>query len=148
MMILQSLRPDVPPTMRLAGSLQIIRTITIICIGRGTFDAGTEASTYTFTIQSGNFHLNVRFESVEDVAKAESDKVASGSVALASGSLTTGSAELTVKDVTVSQDKKKEFEDAATITITAKNKTTYNKVVKLIKKSGAKNVKYKYKKKK
>lgn len=36
----------------------------------------------------------------------------------------------------------------AVITISAKNKKTYNKVVKLIKKSGAKNVKYKYKRKK
>lgn len=117
--------------------------------------------------------------------KAESGKVTSGSVALADGSLTTGSAELTVKDVTVSQDKKKEFENEAegyTVSdylgidlyqVTFKgntkkaddgtwtaddvwskeideleNKTTYNKVVKLIKKSGAKNVKYKYKKKK
>lgn len=36
----------------------------------------------------------------------------------------------------------------ATITVNAKDKKTYNKVVKLIKKSGAKNVKYKFKKKK
>lgn len=36
----------------------------------------------------------------------------------------------------------------AIITVMAKDKNTYNKAVKLIKKSGAKNVKYKYKKKK
>lgn len=36
----------------------------------------------------------------------------------------------------------------ATITVQAKDKKTYNKVVKLIKKSGVKNVKYKFKKKK
>lgn len=42
----------------------------------------------------------------------------------------------------------KNIKKKATITIYAKDKKTYNKVVKLIKKSGASSVKYKYKKKK
>ena len=42
----------------------------------------------------------------------------------------------------------KNIKKNAKVTIYAKNKKTYNKVVKLIKKSGAKNVKYKYVKKK
>lgn len=42
----------------------------------------------------------------------------------------------------------KNIKKKATITVYAKNKKIYNKVVKLIKKSGTKSVKYKYKKKK
>lgn len=82
-------------------------------VNGGKFDVGTNPSTYTFVVPNGNFHLNARFESVDDVVSTESEKVKAGSITLADGSITEGSAQLTVSDATLSSDKIQDFEEAA-----------------------------------
>ena len=53
-----------------------------------------------------------------------------------------------VQTVTIGKNAFKGVKKNSKITVQAKNKTQYNKTVKLIKKSGTKNVKFAYKKKK
>lgn len=63
-------------------------------------------------IPEGNLHFAATYTKTEDIVKANSKKVASGSVELGGG-LASGSAQLTVDDVEVSEDKKQEFANAA-----------------------------------
>lgn len=63
-------------------------------------------------IPEGNLHFAATYTKTEDIVKAKSKKVASGSVELGGG-LASGSAQLTVDDVEVSEDKKQEFTNAA-----------------------------------
>ena len=63
-------------------------------------------------IPEGNLHFAATYTKTEDIVKAKSKKVASGSVELGGG-LASGSAQLTVDDVEVSEDKKQEFANAA-----------------------------------
>jgi hypothetical protein len=63
-------------------------------------------------IPDGNLHFAATYTKTEDIVKAKSKKVASGSVEL-EGGLASGSAQLTVDDVEVSEEKKQEFANAA-----------------------------------
>lgn len=63
-------------------------------------------------IPEGNLHFAATYTKTEDIVKAKSKKVASGSVELGGG-LASGSAQLTVDDVEISEDKKQEFTNAA-----------------------------------
>jgi len=63
-------------------------------------------------IPEGNLHFAATYTKTEDIVKANSKKVASGSVEL-EGGLASGSAQLTVDDVELSEDKKQEFTNAA-----------------------------------
>ncbi|MBR3132951.1 MAG: hypothetical protein IKG42_02570 [Clostridia bacterium] len=67
---------------------------------------------YSFVMGNANIHFSAEFTATEDVVKAESEKVSSGTIDLGN-SLEGGSVQLTVKDVELSSDKIKGFEDAA-----------------------------------
>ncbi|MBR3152334.1 MAG: hypothetical protein IKF52_01770 [Clostridia bacterium] len=67
---------------------------------------------YSFVMPDANIHFSAEFTKTEDIVKAESEKVESGSIELGNA-LAGGSAQLSVKDVQLSSDKIKGFEDAA-----------------------------------
>lgn len=67
---------------------------------------------YEFIMPDADVHFDATFTKTDDVVKAESDKVSSGSIDLGN-TLEGGSAQLSVSDVTLSSDKIKGFEDAA-----------------------------------
>ena len=75
-------------------------------------EAQDTTNQYTFTMPDANIHFSATFKKVEDVVAAESKKVASGSIQI-DGALEGGTAKLTVKDVELSSDKIKGFENAA-----------------------------------
>lgn len=62
--------------------------------------------------EAGNTHFSAEFTKIDDIVKAESSKIESGSIELGN-SLTGGTAQLTVNDVELSSDKIKGFEGAA-----------------------------------
>jgi len=71
-----------------------------------------EINQYMFDMPDANIHFQAIFKQTNDVVKSQSDKVKSGTISLAD-ELDAGSAQLTVKDVTLSQDKISGFEAAA-----------------------------------
>ena len=75
-------------------------------------EAQDNLNQYSFIMPDANVHFAAQFARVEDIVKADSEKVASGSITL-SDALEGGSVELTVKDIQLSSDKIKDFESAA-----------------------------------
>ena len=67
---------------------------------------------YTFIMPDTNVHFSAEFKKTEDIVKAESTKVSSGSIVLEKN-LEGGSVQLSVKDIDLSSDKIKGFENAA-----------------------------------
>ena len=67
---------------------------------------------YTFTMPDTNVHFAATFTKTEDIVKADSDKVSSGSIQLGS-KLDGGTVQLSVSYVELSADKIKGFEGAA-----------------------------------
>ena len=66
---------------------------------------------YVFTMPQANIHFAATFTKTEDIVKANSEKVSEGDIKLG-GNLEGGSAQLTVKDIELSADKIKGFENA------------------------------------
>ena len=61
---------------------------------------------------AGNLHFAATFTKTEDIVKANSEKISSGTISLGN-ELNGGSAQLTVNDVELSSDKISGFKDAA-----------------------------------
>ena len=70
------------------------------------------ANHYTFTMPDTNVHFAATFTKTEDIVKADSDKVSSGSIQLGN-KLDGGTVQLSVSNVELSADKIKGFEGAA-----------------------------------
>lgn len=90
--------------------------LTGIAINETPLDA-VDSNTNRFEIKlpnedAGNLHFSATFTKTEDIVKANSKKIASGSISLGN-ELDAGSAQLTVSDVQLSEDKIKGFEKAA-----------------------------------
>ncbi len=83
-------------------------------INDGVFETEDEIGTYTFTIEGGNFHLQAKFEAVEDVVNSKSEKIDSGTVVLGEEeSMSIGTARLDVEDIELTKDQISNFEKAA-----------------------------------
>ena len=87
--------------------------LTNIKINGQSIGAGENMNEFVFKMPGTNVHFDAEFEKKDDVLKADSEKVSSGSVSLGKNTLTGGTAQLTVKDVELSADKIKGFTDAA-----------------------------------
>ena len=70
---------------------------------------------YIFTMPDTNIHFDAEFTKTEDIVKANSEKVSSGTVALGEGdkTLDAGTVQLTVSDVSLSSNKIAGFEETA-----------------------------------
>lgn len=68
---------------------------------------------YAFEMPDANIHFAATFTKTEDVVKANSDSVSSGSIEITDNEFTGGSVQLTVNDVVLSSDKISSFENAA-----------------------------------
>ena len=68
---------------------------------------------FEFEMPDTNIHFDAEFTKTEDIVKANSTKIESGTVSLGNNTLSGGSAQLTVNDIELSSDKIKGFEDAA-----------------------------------
>lgn len=83
-------------------------------VNGGVFTCGESVSTYTFTVARGNFHLNARFEEVDNAVSAEqSSGIAGGRIALGEREIDTGSVVLRVSDAAPSTAEQTAFADAA-----------------------------------
>lgn len=71
------------------------------------------ANQFEFVMPNTNIHFDAEFTKTEDIVKANSEKVASGTVSLGENTLSGGTAQLTVNDVELSSDKILGFENAA-----------------------------------
>lgn len=87
--------------------------LTSFTVNGGEFEAQEEVGTYTFTSESGNFHLGAHFTAVDDAVAAEAAAVESGTITLGDGEIDNGTARLDVKDVDLDEEDVAEFEDAA-----------------------------------
>ena len=68
---------------------------------------------FEFVMPNTNIHFDAEFTKTEDIVKANSEKVSSGTVSLGKNTLNGGTAQLTVNDIELSADKIKGFENAA-----------------------------------
>ncbi|MGN0348490.1 MAG: hypothetical protein ACI4DR_03045 [Roseburia sp.] len=68
-----------------------------------TITAGTEVSTFTFTMPSTNLHLSVLFTKTEDIINADSTQVLSGSIANGENVVDTGNLKLEIGDLSQEQ---------------------------------------------
>ena len=88
--------------------------LTSININETPIEATNTMNRFEFTMPdgSGNIHFSATFTRTEDIVKANSEKISSGSIELGN-QLDGGSAQLTVNDIELSADKIAGFQQAA-----------------------------------
>ena len=89
--------------------------LTGISINEQPIEASNVMNRFEFTMPegSGNVHFAATFTKTADIVKTGTDKISEGSVSLGDNVLNGGSAQITLKDIELSADKIKGFEDKA-----------------------------------
>lgn len=87
--------------------------LTSVAINQQPMTASTTTNQFTVEIPNGNLQFAAKFTKTEDIVKAESEKVSSGTIKISNNEFDGGTAQLSVSDIELSSDKITGFETAA-----------------------------------
>lgn len=87
--------------------------LTGIAINETPLEAVEAVNLFEVEIPNGNLHFAATFSKIDDIVKAESEKVESGTIELAENSIEAGTVQLTVSDVELDENKLNGFAEEA-----------------------------------